>query len=421
MELKPRDTQTAIKHQILSRYLDKWAGIILNPKKRASAKQYGQRSDLHFVYVDCFSYLGRYAGDKYRSDETVFGSPIIGIQSLDKLAKSAKSDGLDIRVNAILIEKSPEVFDGLLETLSLAGLSSRVRKTIQFEQLKPGEIAVVNHDSTALAKELVNYTTLGHTWAFYLLDPWGADIPYSFVQSIVNQKHHDVMINFMYQDLNRKGGMTRSSKIGPQQKQQIDNWTAVFGDEDWKKVEQQTRYAITSIAPEETSKHVERALVEHYEGKLKKMDSQLTVKLVDLQFPERDRTMFYLFLTTHDPTGALSLNKILYDAKLWEYKMRDARRQSKETEQTGQMSWFALMGESVLPNPPARVDVEDIASDILRRFKGQTATRREIYQELADEEYFAEEIAKALTLLKRNGKAQFEGALSHDKPPIQFS
>lgn len=92
MQLKSRDTQTEVKHQILSKYLDTWGGIILNPGMRSRFKQSRKRSDLHFVYVDCFSYVGRYAGDKHRSEEVVFGSPVIGIRCLDKLAESAKKD-----------------------------------------------------------------------------------------------------------------------------------------------------------------------------------------------------------------------------------------------------------------------------------------------------------------------------------------
>ena len=66
--------------------------------------------DLHFVYVDALSYIGRYAGeleDKYagRSMKTVYGSPIIGVQGLDNLVEWATEANVPLRVNAILIEK----------------------------------------------------------------------------------------------------------------------------------------------------------------------------------------------------------------------------------------------------------------------------------------------------------------------------
>jgi hypothetical protein len=52
-ELEPRNTQTRVKHEILSRYLDTWGGIIVGGLTKAR-----KPLDWHFVYVDCFSYLG---------------------------------------------------------------------------------------------------------------------------------------------------------------------------------------------------------------------------------------------------------------------------------------------------------------------------------------------------------------------------
>ena len=148
------------------------------------------------------------------------------------------------------------------------------------------------------------------------------------------------------------------------------------------------------------------------------MDSRLTVKLVDLQFPDRARTIFYLFLTTHDPTGALSLNKILYNAKLWEQEIRSVRRFSREIE-TGQMAFFSAQEHLAEPTAPPRPLAETVAAEILSRFSNKSATRRAVYRELAAEEYFREELDKALNLLRRQGKAQFEGTLTNDKI-IQF-
>ncbi len=431
MTLNPRDTQTQVKHMILTKYLDTWGGIILNPNMRRRGIQRlnsGQKFDPHFVYVDCFSSVGRYAGDKHRSSDIVPGSPIIGVQALDKLVSSAQADGIPIRVNSILIEKDRKTYLSLQETLSAYNYANRVKETDDFASLKPGEIAIHNGDATKMVDKLVAYTTLGYTWAFYLLDPYGAGIPYEFVRPIVGQERHDVMINFIYEDLNRKAGMARSEKVGAQQRQQVDSWTAVFGGENWKDIEQMARQPHWDprqglhsgpIADDEVPKRVERALVDHYKSVLKSMDSRLTVKLVDLQFPDKARTIFYLFLTTHDPTGALSLNKILYNAKLWDQEIRSVRRFSREIE-TGQMAFFSAQEHLAEPTSPPRPKIETVSAEIYSRFSHKSTTRREVYRELADEEYFREELDKALNLLRRQGKAQFEDTLTNDKI-IQFA
>ena len=83
-ELKPRNTQTRVKHEILSRYLDTWGGIIVGGLTKAR-----KPLDWHFVYVDCFSYLGKYPGEKedtyHHRESEVDGSPLIGIKALDRL------------------------------------------------------------------------------------------------------------------------------------------------------------------------------------------------------------------------------------------------------------------------------------------------------------------------------------------------
>jgi three-Cys-motif partner protein len=156
--LKPRDTQTRVKHEILSRYLDTWGGIIVN----------GLRSRIHrpwhFVYVDCFSYLGRYAGEREailqnQDIQQVDGSPLIGIKALDKLHEFAKKAGIVISVNSILIEENEDIFVGLKDTLSQAGLNNRVIETQDFFALKNNQISIVNANAISIVDKLLSYTS----------------------------------------------------------------------------------------------------------------------------------------------------------------------------------------------------------------------------------------------------------------------
>jgi len=436
MELQARDTQTKVKHIILSQYLDTWGGIIFNSLRSSalSKQSHGQKFDIHFVYVDCFAYMGRYACDADEDNGIVYGSPIIGIKSLEKLSETARKAGISIRVNSILIEKDTKAFSGLKETLTNVGLMQRVKETTDFRNLKSGEIAIVNADSTTLAKELVGYTTEKYTWAFYLLDPRGpSGIPYDFVRAIVSQDRHDVMINLIYLDLLRKSGMLRNPDLDPQHQQLVENWTRAYNDPTWKNIvleleeHKYFREALMGVPlddmeegdlldDEQLSQIKEQKLVELYDAKLCEMDPRLVVKLVNLKFSLRERTLFYLFLTTHDPTGALSMNEILYEAKLLEHEMRFRRWYNKVTAPPpGQLS----LGLSIEPpkpvrNEPERPAQENIAGDLYTRFSGKTLTRREIYRALAEDLYFASEVDGAIRRLKREGRVRFQGDLSHD-------
>jgi three-Cys-motif partner protein len=239
--LQPRNTQTRVKHEILSRYLDAWGGIIVGGLTKAR-----KMSEWHFVYVDCFSYLGKYSGEKedtyHNRNSEVDGSPLIGIKALDRLLDHAQEKmGVKIRVNSILIEKDKNTYQGLLANLQRAGYGQRLKETQDFSTLKNGQIATINNDATLLANDLVVYTAHPDTWAFYLIDPRGpSGIPFDFVKMIVSRDHHDVMINFIYEDLLRKTGMCLKEDSSLSEKQLVDHWSRAFGGDWWIELARET-------------------------------------------------------------------------------------------------------------------------------------------------------------------------------------
>lgn len=437
-KLEPRNTQTRVKHEILSRYLATWGGIIVSGLRNARPRV------RHFVYVDCFSFVGRYSGEKEdeiqkRESKEVFGSPIIGINALDKLLTHSKKMGVDIRVNAILVEKGKKYFSGLRETLQLAGYKDRVEETKDFFSLKNGQISVVNSDAIQIVDELLAYTSQPDTWAFYLIDPYGpSGIPYDFVKKIVSQDKHDVMINFIYEDLLRKTGMCLKENPTSSEKQLVEYWTKAFGGEWWKELARQTLLAEADnrylrealgeygeglvINTEQLVEVKEQKFVSAYRDVLHLMDKSLVIKLVNLRFGDKERTMFYLFLTTHDPSGALELNRILYDAKYLENELRYRLNIAKKTAPP-QNQMFLIPPEEIkvpeyerVPRPSS----EKIESYVFNRFRGQTLLRKDVYYELTHTDYFPSEIDKALRHLRSNGKANFEGSLSH-RTSIKFA
>ena len=450
--LEHRNTQTRVKHEILSRYLDTWGGIIVSGLKARSPAEW------HFVYVDCFSSVGKYAGEKedlYKSSppsKAVDGSPFIGIKALDRLLEHASHKmGVRIKVNTILIEKNRKTFEFLLEILQKAGYGQRLKETKNFYNLDPGQIAVVNDDCTLLANNLLPYTARRDTWAFYLIDPWGpSGIPYDFVKSVVSQDHHDVMINFIFEDLIRKTGMAIKQNPNSQEKQLVDYWTKAFGGDWWIDVARETllneedvrnfRTALDGIpmsdhegpwTDEELAEVKEQTFVSAYRDVLRSMDRDMVSKLVSLKFWDKERTMFYLFLTTHDPTGALTLNRILSDAKYLEHELRMRLRNAKKAvppaPPENQMTlWASLPYEAKVPEPIPEPDIsprptnEEIGKMLMSKFAGQKATRKTVFKELANTLYFPGEIDKALRYLRRNGQAAFEGDPAH-KTVILFA
>src|SRR5579871_2322821 len=155
-ELQPRKSATKTKHYILSEYLAAWSGIIVQGLRGLAAKV-GPGFQARFIYVDCFSSMGRYRPEG--GEALIFGSPIIGIQNLDNLIPRAHQQGiLGIETNSILIEQNKGRYTALLESLRLAGLGERLRNTHDFQTLKNGEIAVINGDCREYRDQLLSYT-----------------------------------------------------------------------------------------------------------------------------------------------------------------------------------------------------------------------------------------------------------------------
>lgn len=448
MELQQRDVQTQVKHKILERYLKAWGGIILHGLRRSAARMQRGRLAHHFVYVDCCAGVGRYACNTEdffleRVAGPVPGSPVLGIRVLDELTEMASRYSIDLKVDTILIENDNQRFEGLMDTLSSEGLALRAKQTSDFDRLGPGEIAVLNTDWTQVVDQLLKYTGPRYTKAFYLIDPYGpTGIPRHAVQPIVKNREHDVMINFPYYDLQKKAGSAHTKR----HQLHVGHWTNVFGNEKWLQIVQEIESVRASrdalldamgitardaegdplfeelkssgfLTDKRLTELIERRLVDLYKETLSEIDSTLSIKRVRLRFPDKERPMFHLFLTTHDPSGALRLNKVLDDARLWEHELRYIRRSAlrQRPKDERQLSFLTPVAPEV-PEPeiPRRLTIEECAEDILQRFSGKTATRRDVYRELADEPYFPEEVNKAIKYLKRQGKVSFSGKLAND-------
>lgn len=418
-----RPIQTKVKHIILEQYLKSWGGIITFGARKSiqSAMQRGYTAGLHFVYVDCFAGRGRYEGeleDKKQGNplNPVYGSPIIGIQALDSLVENGRKAGVPIGVNTILIEGDKKNYDELKTSLDLAGYTTRIHETQNFHNLNDGEIALICADSTHMVGNLLAYTMASnYTYAFYLLDPFGpTGIPLHTVSQIIQQDRHDVLINMPYQDLKKKSGILNKQQLSPAEISLLQNYDDMFGSTNWRTIVRQWMELSQDSRQAEV---LEMQLANHYGNVLQDIDTGLSVKSLPLRFPDKERTMFHLYLTTHNPTGSIQMNKIMLDAGYAEQHLRWQLQYLKLSQGGNQMSLFSP--EEIAPkvDKSQRDFGSEIEDKITDAFTGKTITRKQIYQLLADELYTPGEINKALSELKKNRKVSFNGSpssLTHD-------
>jgi len=417
--LGKRDTQTQVKHLVLSNYLGAWAGIIVNGLAKTAQSQLsqGRPFQVQFLYVDGFSHKGLYLGDTAdlllgaSANGSVWGSPVVGIQELDRArAFALKTYGFNLDVRAVLVEERKEHFDDLQESLKLAGFGDRII-TNPVKLLPPsGYVTTIQGDFLQSVDKLIAATAIGYNWTFLFLDPWGpTGIPYDVVSRLIALQKTDVMINLPYYDLHKKQGILHRMWEASSDEGLLRNYDALFGTDEWRK---RCRTAFASAEDHDRSWRIENELASFYLERLRMADPSLAVKHIRLQFPDRERAMFYLFLTTHDPSGALALNQILAEAELSEYERKWNYQQAKwvhRSNQVGQRTLFefGLGSEEPPPRVVRTVDAEAVGKHVWNEFRGQQRTKRDVYRFLANSDLFAKDIDRALTSLKKRSLASY--------------
>ena len=150
---------------------------------------------------------------------------------------------------------------------------------------------------------------------------------------------------------------------------------------------------------------MENELIEHYQSTLQDLDLKLALKTIRLLFTDRDRTMFYLLLTTHDPTGALALNEILDTAGRREYELREEHK--NVVKKKGQTSLFELGMEDPAKPTAENPDHEYMANLMYQRCKQEKIIFREVLRRMCDDPYYFDDIRKAMATLKKMKKVSY--------------
>ena len=158
-----------------------------------------------------------------------------------------------------------------------------------------------------------------------------------------------------------------------------------------------------------------------YERQLQEADPSVTVKRVPLKFSASDRTIYYLFFTTHDPTGALELNETLDKAKLYELNVRWILRQDRHVkwlESMGQAPLFETGPLRAAPSKPAQRTVDTIAlgQDILKDWDGRSPSLKDIFRSLASSAVYVGDIRRALSSMKASGTADYKSIQGINDP-----
>src|SRR3989344_4556133 len=185
------EPHTEAKHTILRKYLDAWIPII---------SQWAPQ----FNIIDGFAGPGEYKGKQE-------GSPIIVIKSIIGHRVKIKS-----KVKLLFIENDPERFEFLKSKLNNIPLPPNVEYGCECNDF----VVVMNGHLDNIAN---SHTKLAPTFVF--IDPFGfKDIPFSLISKIMNNDSCEVLITFMYEEVNRFVDEPRLE----------NTYNQLYGTEEWK-------------------------------------------------------------------------------------------------------------------------------------------------------------------------------------------
>ena len=331
------EEQTKIKHEVFADYFDKWVKIL------------GKAHPLN--YFDCFGGIGAYK----ENGEIYFGSPILAAELIKKNETNLQRD-----VCMVIIDKDKKNFENIDKILKYKNLD-----------IKP---EYINKDfDEAINKILDDNPDLAPS--FFLVDPFGFKIKLSTLKRMLEIPRSEVLLNFMYNGINRNLGVPDADKV------LID----LFGTTQWKK-----------LKDIENSREREKKIIELYRTKLKKFCK--FVYPFRLCFPKMNRTYYYLIHLTNHCKGCEIMKGSFAKFNFGRVEYRGRNQY--------QMTFFDY----------DHIKIKEIKKYLLSIYKGSPKTFLDIIKEQIDETpYLVKHIRQSIKTLDEEGKVNIDRKVKYTK------
>jgi len=354
--------QTLLKHHVLGQYLSAWAF------KMGSV---ARKMPTHIWYVDCF------AGPwKSQADSIEDTSVYIGLQALNQvLARWAGDAGRGLQASAIFVEADSSRYEALCSHV---------------ERLREGVDAHVLHCEFGQAVPEIQ-KLLGTDAGFLFVDPTGwKGVDMKHIAPLVQQPRRDVIINLMYNDINRFKAETEREWL-------VEQLQEFFGLDD-----------LSRLAGLD-----EHALIDVYRQRLKERGSLAYTTSLAVPAPTKNRTIFHLVLGCHHREAL----RVFRDAEQKvigrEAKhVRDRARSAQEEQRSGQLS----LGLAVHEGHDARYRalheraLVEVPHHVVAALANKPTTYGEMWPDVLERWHLTEsELAHLVVNLARAGKLQIDG------------
>lgn len=403
-----REAQSRAKHDLLERYAGAWAGIIL--RGLARMRREGMNPfEINLVFLDGFAGAGRYGRDVDKpppgvGDEPIWGSPVLALRAINKAAGLFPT--LNISVSALLIERKPDNFKDLLDSLDASGLQDVEAQTTG--EIQPGTIGVVNGDfKEHLPAFLESLPSSAYLLAF--LDPYGPAAPMTSMEALLARPKTDSIILFPYRDLLTRGGssLKPEAERAPSDSGNVTRYDEHFGTSAWQEI---------AADPELGDEEKMRAWVGLFTEQLGAIHPETVVKEIGLRSAKDPaRPVYYLCMTTANESGALKFNKLIRETAAQEeleiWRDQEAWLRRADADQ-GQTSFLDQLGGPELYRPPELemivANADDVRMAIANLF-GDDEVRevKDVLKGMSRFVYTKGEIEKALRAMRKDDEAEF--------------
>lgn len=315
------EEQTKIKHQVLKEYIDKWIKIV------------GSYSKLN--YFDCFGGCGAYI----EKNKIYYGSPVITGKIIDQ-----NNLKLNRQVNLIIIDLEKENTDN-------------IKKIFEFNKIKVKPY-IINNDFDNEINKILDTGTLAPT--FFFIDPFGFRIKYSTLQRIMKNPKSEVLLNFMFNSINRFLIDSLENTLND-----------LFGTDKWKQ------------AKSLSGKKRENLLKDIFENNLRNIAN--FVYSYRINFPNIDRTYYYLIHLTNHRKGCSIFKSCFANINNGNIEFKGKKK--------NEMTFFDIRD----------VKLDEIKNCLLNRYIGQDLTYFNIIDDIIDKTiYLEKDIRESLKQLEKN-------------------
>ena len=288
--------QAWVKHWLLTKYLEELFFKVGRHWKR-------------IVYIDAFA--GPWGTSTTDFSDTSFGRAVDVMRRCQlKLASQEKH----VQFEAHFFERDKKRAEQLIAYAE--GVSSSVVVVKAYH-------ADFTQQIDALASRLTD-----KDFAFVLVDPLGykAVTAPGLLAPLLKKRGVELMVNLMFDHINRF--LTA--------KDQIANMQEIFGP-DYE--------AALSIMPGPRESQIRRLYCQRLREQAKK--SRIWSTAFPVEYPDRDRTYYYLVYATHDPTGLLTFGKIAEKAGHEQAKTKSSVAVRKRDEAVGIQDMFGTQNTVV--------------------------------------------------------------------------